>query len=120
MNPYNGDLNHPNIDKIYKNGFTIFYKSDDIEGYKRMDFEARLENEIVAQAFFVMSDEKLHCNDVEVSEDHRRKGIATSLYVAAENIFQMPVSNMWDGYESQEKMGRALWKQPNRPFGNES
>ncbi len=120
MKEFDGNLSEPHISKIYENGFVIFYETDNVEDYERIDFEVRLGKEVVAEAFFVKSGGILHCNDVEVSEKFRRKGIATSLYVAAEDVFKCPASNIWDDCESQTEMGRILWEQPNRPFGNKS
>lgn len=120
MNEYDGDPINPHISKIYDKGFTIFYGIEESEEYRKLDFEVRLGGEVVAEAFFVKSGDQLHCNDISVSEKYRRNGIATSLYVAAENIFKCPAINIWHDSESQKEMGRILWQQPNRPFGNKS
>ena len=63
--------------------------------------------------------------NTDVSEGHRRKGIASAMYAHAERVTghrMSPVSdipsNEKDGnYGHQSKDGKALWSQPNRPFG---
>jgi GGDEF domain-containing protein len=51
---------------------------------------------------------------VEVSPTHRRKGVATGLYVAAERELGVTLKPEI----SHTAAAAALWAQPNRPFGN--
>lgn len=50
---------------------------------------------------------------VQVHPQHRRKGIATAMYVLAEKVSGKRF--VPDTYQTPS--GRALWDQPNRPFG---
>ena len=120
MKEYDGDHSKPHIKKVYEKGYKIHYELEEDNKYKKLDFEVYLGDKVVAEAFFVHSGDEFHCNGIEVFEEHRRKGIATSLYVSAEEILKCELSNIWTSSESQTNMGDFLWQQPNRPFGNKS
>jgi 8-oxo-dGTP pyrophosphatase MutT (NUDIX family)/GNAT superfamily N-acetyltransferase len=52
-------------------------------------------------------------NAVSVDENHQRKGLASGMYQEAENFSGMRVRpSSW-----QTEPGKALWNQPNAPFG---
>jgi hypothetical protein len=56
----------------------------------------------------------LRMEAIDVIKEHQRKGLATAMYVWAEHrtgFTFVPALN-------QTLEGRALWAQPNRPFGN--
>lgn len=53
--------------------------------------------------------------DVNVDEAQRRKGIATELYKQAEQEFG---KSLQPGVSGLSEDSRALWNQPNRPFGS--
>jgi GGDEF domain-containing protein/GNAT superfamily N-acetyltransferase len=57
----------------------------------------------------------LHPTMVRVAEAHRRKGLATAMYVRAEQILGAKFHR--GAYQSPE--AKALWNQKNRPFGQE-
>lgn len=52
--------------------------------------------------------------DVNIDEAHRRKGIATALYRAAEKDFK---KKLVAGVSGLSEDSKGLWSQPNRPFG---
>ncbi len=58
----------------------------------------------------------LQCFNVEVEWGHRRRGLATTIYVLAERVTGRTMENALDGIDQTED-GRALWHQPERPFG---
>lgn len=55
----------------------------------------------------------LMCSDVLVFPEHRRRGLATAMYCAAERIS----GNTVHPYTAQYDDGRAFWLQAERPFG---
>jgi 8-oxo-dGTP pyrophosphatase MutT (NUDIX family)/GNAT superfamily N-acetyltransferase len=56
---------------------------------------------------------KMMVSDVEVDEEHQRQGLATQMYVLAEKL----AGKKLHPYPEQYDDGKALWSQPNRPFG---
>lgn len=50
---------------------------------------------------------------VDVHPEHRRKGIANAMYSGAETHWGKKIEH--NGVQDSD--GRALWNQPNRPFG---
>ena len=64
-------------------------------------------------AEFIVKDGRLLPNNVEVKPEFRRQGLATSMYVFAEEETGMTTHP----HNIQSEEGRALWAQPNRPFG---
>lgn len=56
---------------------------------------------------------KMMCSDVLVQPEHQRKGLATRMYQHAEKISGRTLHP----YPEQHDDGKALWAQPNRPFG---
>lgn len=57
----------------------------------------------------------IHVNDVNVDPEQKRKGIATSMYLAAERDFKLPMQKGVTGLSDES---RALWNNPDRPFGH--
>lgn len=74
-------------------------------------------SEFVEDLNFGGSPTTAHVQNVEVHEDHTRKGIATSLYVLAERLLEVPLQNEWEGDIKQKPPAVKLWAQPDRPFG---
>jgi hypothetical protein len=60
----------------------------------------------------------VHCQNVSVVSAHQRHGIATSMYVLAERVMGLPMTNLWEGDPRQSEEAQGLWAQPNRPFGH--
>lgn len=52
-------------------------------------------------------------NNIEIDEDERRQGLATAMYVQAENETGRTIKP----HNIQSPEGRELWNQKNRPFG---
>ena len=55
----------------------------------------------------------LMCNDVFIDPAHRRRGLATALYLEAERIS----GKVLHPYTEQYPDGRKMWLNPRRPFG---
>jgi GNAT superfamily N-acetyltransferase len=55
----------------------------------------------------------LHPRNVKVYNEHRRKGIASGMYQFAEKLHNSKIAPT----APQTADGKALWNQPNRPFG---
>ena len=70
----------------------------------------------IATANLTDSDGGTYCQNVEVASAHRRRGIATAIYVLAELIFQKPLCRYWTA-DQHSSAADAFWAQPNRPFG---
>ncbi len=74
---------------------------------------ARVGGEFAGSAEFIVTDGYLLPNNVEVKEEYRRQGIATKMYVYAEQVSGLKAQP----HSIQSPQGRALWANPNRPFG---
>ena len=111
------DNPHEAFNKIYKNKYEILYSTHEDKFETILNAEVRFGDNIVANADFVISEGDLHCNNVRVDEEHRRKGICTALYVFAEKLFGRKIENFWKGDPIQSDAAKKLWNQPNRPFG---
>ncbi|MFO0802668.1 MAG: hypothetical protein U0791_06040 [Gemmataceae bacterium] len=72
---------------------------------------------VVGEAEFTDDGSYAHCQNVEVDPRHRRKKLATAMYVFAESLFGRPLSNFWEGLP-QSAAATKLWAQSNRPFGH--
>lgn len=51
--------------------------------------------------------------DIEISKEHRRKGLGTKMYVSTEKKH----GKKFKPNKLQSKQGKAFWNQKNRPFG---
>ena len=72
---------------------------------------------IVAEADFSDDGFAAHCQNVRVEEGHRRRGLATAMYLLAERVFGKPLWDFWRGDGCQSDAAKAMWAQPDRPFG---
>jgi GNAT superfamily N-acetyltransferase len=52
---------------------------------------------------------------VKVDQEHRRKGLGSAMYSHAEQVTGKKLKNI--GKNKRTESGKALWSQPNRPFG---
>lgn len=113
---------HPHrvFDKVVSQGYSLRYgvSTGPMASIRDLVVQALLEDEVVADAEFWDAGEPC-CQNVRVNERHRRKGLANSLYVFAERFYGKPLYDKWgNGQNSiQSALGRALWNQPDRPFG---
>jgi GNAT superfamily N-acetyltransferase len=72
------------------------------------------EDVLIAQAIFLVSNKAfLHPEIISVEPDHRRKGIATAIYLEAEQITGLKIIKPDNHSEEAE----AFWKQKNKKFG---
>lgn len=115
------------IERITTRGYTILFEMVDDDSSNDPD-EFMIKNdmlfvtvtcgsEVVAEAEFSDDGETFFCENVRVQQAHRRKGIATAMYVKAEEVNHKTLENYWDGTDTQTEEARMLWENPNRPFG---
>lgn len=73
------------------------------------------ESSCIAEAQFLINhkDKTVKPLEIGVNEDHRRRGIATNMYILAEAKTGYKMIPSDDASVDAE----SFWKQPNRPFG---
>ena len=104
---------HPSVKRVIEQGYAIRYK---LRTDRRtfLHLNTRRNGELVGQVCFEVRVKQILAERVTVLEVHRRKGIATAMYVSAEHITGLVAVRAADPTE----FGFKLWEQPNRPFGN--
>ena len=100
-------------------GYTFDYQLEDDETI--LAVFASLGEDVVGTAYFRMwandgEDPALYCFNVEVELGHRRRGLATTMYVLAERVAGRALENILEGIDQTDD-GYALWHQRGRPFG---
>jgi hypothetical protein len=123
--PIIGQNPHPAFDKIRAGGYSIEYwmesDPDTPAGspaeLRELCVTVRHGGEPLATANFAdrRNSAGARVGTSEVHADHRHRGLANAMYVFAEMVFQKPLI---DYGHDQTDDARALWAQPNRPFGN--
>jgi GNAT superfamily N-acetyltransferase len=103
------------IEKVRQFGYRFRYRTETHKRTTELFIEVTNDDRLVARANFTDFQE-LCSQNVFVDPAHRRKGIATAMYVFAELYFSKSLYPLWDANE-QTAESQALWKQPNRPFG---
>ena len=84
--------------------------------YRPMDFYISApDGDGVGQARIGLTKDRknIYVWDINIDEDHQRKGLATEIYQRAEKYFGKTLVPI-----NQSEDAKALWSQPNRPFGN--
>jgi GNAT superfamily N-acetyltransferase len=109
---------HAVFDKISRNGHWLTYRDDVVEGGLFVFAWVNGNPLPVGKADFYGDEGCFRCQSVEVDEAYRRRGIANALYVFAEKVTGRILFNWWKGKGDQTELAKALWAQPNRPFGN--
>jgi ribosomal protein S18 acetylase RimI-like enzyme len=71
----------------------------------------------IARAEFTRDPDEAHCENAWVEPSYQRQWIANLMYVIAEEVLGIHLSNFWNGDPKQSAKAKALWAQPNRPFG---
>src|SRR5262245_34515783 len=104
----------PAVARVYAAGYCIWYSRE--EGTPYYHLTARRDGASAASGFVEVLPQQGQIRMVNVwtSENHRRQGLANSLYVAAEGL----VGCMAIRSGLEDEGGRLLWDQPDRPFGN--
>jgi len=103
---------------IFRSGvYKIYY--DDMDQLVNLNICVHTGKEQAGSATFIVTDDLLmaYCETVEVFPKHRRKRIATGMYVFAEIVLDMCLTNHWANDPEQKKGARKLWAMENRPFG---
>ena len=93
------------------------YEFADEGEYRHLGIFVSQAREEVAKAEFTADESSAYCRNVDVVPRCRRQGIATAVYVMAEKLYMLHISNFWDGDQGQTEDARALWSQRSRPFG---
>lgn len=106
---------HPQVQAILEMGYDIVYQlPPDVPA---IDFTVYYEGRVAASASVRIEPDEHHLKmlTVTVEMPHRRKGIATMLYVCAEQM----TGYVFVPTPVRSGEGKKLWAQPNRPFGIE-
>jgi GNAT superfamily N-acetyltransferase len=112
---------HSAFDKIVSRGYGITFRIEqEVEPFKDLLVRVLHGDQTVAEADFTDDGFEAYCQNVRVDPSHQRKGIATAVYVFAETVLGKPLSNFWGSDHKQTPEAKALWAQPNRPFGSPS
>jgi hypothetical protein len=101
-------------------GYALFFAIDGAAPSREMRIQVRVGDEQVATARFReqdTSEPSAYCDNVWVIDEHQRCGLANAMYLLAEIVLGVPLVNVWKTLGQQSDAGRALWNQPNRPFG---
>lgn len=110
---------HPAIDKIINQGYNFKYRIEQAELSKELMIKVVSGENAVAEANFTdQGSDTVIPQNIRVLESWRRQGIATAIYILAEKILGKPLCNFWSDDDKQAPEAKALWAQPNRPFGN--
>ena len=114
---------HPAFDKVIAGGYSLWYCfRPPIEQGRRLFVQVRMGAEVITCVEFACGLAPF-CQNIEVPEALRRRGLANAIYVFAEKRLGRTLCNFWrgmktdDGKSSQSPLAQALWAQPNRPFG---
>ena len=113
-----GATAHSAFARIRTHDYRIVYRVEESSGSVR-DLAVKALHDGVPVAAAVFSDDGIyaHCQHIHVLSSHRRRGLATALYLFAERIFGRSLANFWAGRSVQTAAARALWGQEGRPFG---
>lgn len=113
---------HPHVafGRICQCGYEVWYRIENDEGYpaaRVLIVQISLQDQVVAKADFTDDGFTAYCQHVRVEPTHQRRGLATATYVFAEIVFGKPLSNHWASEPHQSEAAKAMWANPNRPFG---
>src|SRR5262249_31788456 len=105
---------HPSVRKIGLLGYQLRYKHERNRPFLMV--EASLNGRRVGWLRAEMNRGlgQVHADNIVVTPQHQRLGVASAMMVCTEamtGLTMVPARN-------QTEEGRALWGQPNRPFGN--
>ncbi|MBK5275871.1 MAG: N-acetyltransferase [Desulfuromonadales bacterium] len=107
------------ISKMDKLGYQFRHKMENDDDFLQdLIVFVEYQKKDIAEAHFTDDGNSAYCQQVNIDENHQRKGIATAMYLYAETVLGRVLENFWDDDpEYQSPAARALWAQPNRPFG---
>jgi hypothetical protein len=111
---------HPCFDKAIRQGYRIcFIGPTSTEGTSFFSWFVYVRNagQTVSEADFLDDGTCFSNQNVMVDIDHRRRGLGNAIYVFAEKVAGKVLHNLWAGDPHQSPEAKALWAQPNRPFG---
>jgi ribosomal protein S18 acetylase RimI-like enzyme len=82
-----------------------------------LSVQVRKDNDVVGTAEFSVDDDGGYCQNVDVDDGHRRRGIANAMYAFAELSLGVRLYDFWGTDTKQTPSAKALWSQAKRPFG---
>lgn len=112
---------HPAFEKIQGRGYSIWYRFDHDRScldLVHLTVQVWHGRQIIGEAEFTDDGSVAYCRVAVTDLNFRRQGIASAMYVFAEKAMNRILTNHWDGDSFQTDDAKALWTQPNRPFGN--
>lgn len=121
------DHNNPKVRRAVDSGYTFQYVYDPSLSLCPLVVYAQKDGDYAGSATFNLGNtmtpdgcvqDHAFAQDVGVQAEHQRTGVATAMYVLAEIVLRVPLKDGWDYEGSPQKPdAKALWAQPDRPFG---
>ena len=109
---------HPAFERLVRRGCAIsFLIEQRFETFRELEISVTCDGAVIASANFSEDETGPYCQNCNVDPTYRRQGIATAVYIFAEIVFGRHLYDFWRGNSFQSKNAKALWSQPNRPFG---
>jgi GNAT superfamily N-acetyltransferase len=106
------------FERITAAGYRLRYRLEQDHGsFAELIVQAIKGEAVVGQADFIDDGSHAHCRDVAVDSKHRRKGLATAIYVFAEKLFGRGLTDFWADSPMRSPDAAKLWSHPKRPFG---
>jgi GNAT superfamily N-acetyltransferase len=113
---------HAAFERLNERGYKLLFEFDSDDGGKtftNLKVKAVDGDKLIGAADFTDDGDTIHCQNVLVEPRYRRQGIANAMYVLAEKAFGKLLTDFWAGWKSEQQTAaaKAMWAQPNRPFG---
>lgn len=112
---------NPVFEPILKGGYRLVYAiEEDSPSIKDVHVLVRFGEQVVAEGLFHADEDDplgIYCQNIRVEPEHRRQGLANGVCCFAERLLGRPMYNFWKNSPIQSRAARAMWDQPDRPFG---
>ncbi len=110
---------HPAFERVAAVGYRLdhHHAEGSMAALHAITIRALADGRVVAVATFQDDGSACHCQDVRVDDAHQRRGLATAMYLLAERVLRKPLFDFWDGHKWQSPAAKAMWANPDRPFG---
>jgi hypothetical protein len=112
---FSDSVGHPALAALKP--YVTEYAFEEEGDYRHLRIVVLQANEQIAEADFTADETSAYCRHIDVIARCRRQGIATAIYVMAEKLYMLHLSNFWEGDPGQTEDAKALWSQSCRPFG---
>src|SRR5437764_15038311 len=99
---------HPAFDRVLSLGYSLAYRRDPERSLRCLVVQATHTGGVAAEADFGDDGFAVHCQNIAVGTAHRRRGLATAIYLLAESVCGKPIWNYWNGDEWQSPEAAAL------------